>query len=57
MRKAGMKVHAWINYPNNGTKKCTRCGCIRRMEYINNSTVLTYEMNGQITDKYFECKG
>ena len=30
--RSNMIFHSWINWPNNGTRKCTRCGCIVKME-------------------------
>jgi len=47
-----MKIHSWINWPNKATRKCTVCGCIYR--YANDK--FSYELNGEVFDKYIECK-
>lgn len=48
--------HSWINYPNLGTRRCTRCGCIKKVHGTNKGvTNITYERNGVIHDSYIPC--
>jgi len=56
MRKSGMKVHSWINYPNKATKQCTRCGAIYRIRTKNGKNIVTYEINNIESESYFQCK-
>jgi len=48
--------HSWINYPNKGNRKCTVCGCMKRMTTCKGKGVVTYELHGVIHTEYIECK-
>ena len=49
--------HSWINYPNTPTRRCTRCGCIKKTSHINKTgeSPITYELNGVVHDTYIPC--
>lgn len=44
--------HSWINWPNSGTRKCTKCGCM--FYTINRKRI--YEHNGVRTEEFIPCK-
>lgn len=47
--------HSWINYPNQGTRKCTKCGCIKRCSSSKGTTTTSYELNNIVSNDYVEC--
>lgn len=56
-RVKGMKTHSWVNYPNKGTRKCTKCHIIvNQTSDGKGNTILTYQlMNGTISNVWIEC--
>ena len=55
-RQKGQKVHSWINFPNQGKRKCTVCGCIKIQTTRNDSNCVTYERDGVIYEHFIDCK-
>lgn len=52
----GMKVHSWINNPNQAHKKCTKCGLICDIETIDGKSTSIYTTkDGQKSTKFIEC--
>lgn len=47
--------HSWINFPNNGRRKCTKCGCTKKTITRDKRTVTIYEKNGVISESFIEC--
>lgn len=47
--------HSWINFPNNGKRKCTKCGVIMRVTTKDKSTHRTYEKNGIVSESFIDC--
>ena len=49
--------HSWINYPNTANRRCTVCGCIKKMTSNGKGkTIVTYELHGVVHEEYIECK-
>ena len=56
-RIKGMKVHSWLNYPNKGTQKCTKCKILKTQTSDGKGkTTITYHLNnGTQSDTHIEC--
>lgn len=44
--------HSWINWPNQATRKCTKCGCM----FYTVDRKRIYEHNGVRTEEFIPCK-
>jgi len=50
--------HSFMNYPTSSTKKCTRCGMIKKTRGGKSGygTTVIFELNGIIYNEYQPCK-
>lgn len=48
--------HDFINYPNQGTRKCLRCGILQYNTSVKGVSNTKYNMNGVISTEFVPCK-
>ncbi len=48
-------AHSWINFPNKGNRKCTKCGCIHHKTTKDKKPLEEYILNGITYEKSPQC--